>query len=164
MVSEATSDHVWNQVIDITRLARYWRRLSLKMTARNNWRTAVLVLPTTGAVVSLLNFLPEWAELAVNGVFAVFACWSVIGRPVEKLAAVREASRKCFDLETEVKKLWRDLGRLDDAQAIARADELDREINRVTTKPAEFGVLGDDDLNEACEAEAHQAIRQEYAA
>lgn len=164
MVSEATSDHVWDQLIDITRQTRYWRRLSLKMTVRNNWRTAVLVLPTTGAVVSLLNFLPELAELAVNGAFAVFACWSVIGRQVEKLAVVREASRKCVDLESEVKNLWRDLDRLDDAQVTKKAEELDREINRVTTKPAEFGVLGDDDLNDACETEAHRAIRQEYAA
>lgn len=161
MVSERTSDMVWNQVVDIKRLSRYWGAVASNMGRWHKWRMIVLLLPTTGAIVSLLQVLPGWMVLAVNALFAVLACWTVIGNPTERVVIVQEVSRRCHDLELKVEALWRDLDQLDDVQARRLADDLDREINHTTTRL--IGIRIDNALNELCEADANRAIRHEYA-
>lgn len=164
MVSTATRNHVWNQLLDIARLARYYGRLSSRMTLRNNLRTGTLALAATSAAVSLLNILPAAVELVANVAIAGLACWMLIGNHAQKLAVVRGVSERCRELESETRSLWLNLDRLDDTQARTKWEDLDREINRVTSKPESSGVPNDDALNEACEEEAYRAIGQEYAA
>lgn len=88
----------------------------------------------------------------------------MIGNHAQKLAVVRGVSERCRELESETRALWLNLDRLDDTQAREKWENLDREINRVTSKPESSGVRNDDALNEACEEEAYRAIGQEYAA
>ena len=163
MVSTETRNHVWNQLLDIARLSRYYGRLSSRMTLRNNLRAGTLALAATSAVASLLNILPAAVEVAANVAIAGLACW-MMGNHAQKLAVVRGVSERCRELESETRSLWLNLDRLDDAHARTKWEHLDREINWVTSKPESSGVRNDDALNEACEAEAYRAIGQEYAA
>ena len=163
MVSDATRKQVWNQILDMARLARYYSKLATRMTRHNNLRMLFLALAATSAVVSLVNVLPSTVELIANLVIAVLACWMMIGNHSQKIAVVRGVSERCRELESDARALWLDLDKMDDDHARRKWKDLDSELNRVTSKPENAGVPNDDALNEACEAEAYRAIGQEYA-
>ena len=164
MVSTTTRNQVWSLLLDSARLARYYRKLSSRMTVRNNWRLGATAFFATSAAVSLLNVLPNVVEIVANVGIAGLALWMMVDHHAHKLAVVTGVSERCMELQTQARSLWLSLGQLTDIQARERLDHLDSEIDRVKSKPAASGVPDDDALNRTCTEETYEVVRHQYAA
>ena len=164
MVSTATRNEVWYQLLNASRVARYYGKLSSRMTARNNGRVWAVAFFATSAVVSLLNVLPGWVEIAANVMIGGLALWMLVGNHSQKLSVVNGVLEKCLELETEAQLLWLNLDRLSDSEAMQKFGELEREASRITAKPEVAGVANDEALNQTCAKEAYQVLSHKYAA
>lgn len=164
MVSTATRNEVWYQLLNASRVARYYGKLSSRMTARNNGRVWAVAFFATSAVVSLLNVLPGWVEIAANVMIGGLALWMLVGNHSQKLSVVNGVLEKCSELETEAQLLWLNLDQLSDSEAMRKFGELEREASRITAKPEIAGVANDEALNQTCAEEAYQVLSHKYAA
>ena len=164
MVSKETRNHAWGLILDLERLARYYGRLTSRLSWQHSFGTTLIAFAATSACISLLDILPSQVELAANAVIVVVALWMLAGNLSQKQVVVRSVAERCRELETDARALWLRLGSLEETEAQQQWENLEKEMNRVTSKPESVGLRNNDALNEKCAAEAYEVVRHEFPA
>ena len=162
-VSTETRNEVWYQLLNAMRAARYYGKLSSRMSFWSIRLVWFLMFFATSAVVSLLDVMPDWVRYVANVAIWGVALWMLVNNSSHKLAVVRGVFVQCLEMETEVKWLWLNLDKLSDSEARQKFIEMERKATLITSEPENVGIAIDEHINKAADKEVQEEVRK-YAA
>ena len=108
MVSDQTRNEVWQNLLDVSRLVRYYDALSAVHRRNHAIIRFVLLAAAAGGIASLLDLLPPIAQLAASGFIALVVAWDFASDYARKAAVLHTISLECGLLEIEWRDLWND--------------------------------------------------------
>ena len=166
-VSTKTRTAIWNEMLSISRVVRYYEALSA-VYRRNYqcWRALIVVV---GASASISPLLVGWnvVQPIAGGFLGVLIAWDFFADSATKAAQLANVRSECGELQVEYKKLWNSLGHVDDyADETSVVTEYERLLNRsvlVGAKATSIGVAENRKLNEICAEEAYIVVSNAYA-
>jgi hypothetical protein len=161
MTTKHTQNELWQDILNCTRLSRYYAVQAESYRRKHGALQGVLFLSATGGVMAALDVLPPMMGLAANLAVAVCAVLSFLQDYGRKAAVLYAISSDCRELEEEWKTLWHEQSALDDNTAHSQNSRLNRRLDMVTERSE--GVPVDTKLNRQCQAEAYDVLEAYYA-
>ena len=165
MVTERTRNYVWQALLDLERLVRYYAALSDQHRKRHSVVRFLLLASAAGGVGAFLTRVPEIVQLFASVVIALIVVWDAAYEPARKGAVLHAVSIECNALGIELQALWLET---DDPEASDNAirrkgKQLERRILEVTSWAGNADVRENPKLNEECEATAYRVLADRYA-
>ncbi len=165
-VSEATRNAVWQEMLDVARLVRYYERMASR---QQRWRRAVrfvLLVPAMAGMAMVISALPEAVSVISGAVIAFFVAWDLLTDPANKAAVLDSIRRDCSEVGVELDALWGEVqaDAVSDAEARRTLAGLSRRVVRATDRAGSAHVPTDERLNVECEEAAFKAMEGRYAA
>ena len=100
MGSDQTRNTVWQNILDVARLVRYYETLADRHRFRH-WMIRFLMLAAAaGGVAALLELLPSIAQLVAGGLIALLVVWDSISDYAKKAAVLHAISLECSAWKT----------------------------------------------------------------
>ena len=106
---------IWEGVIGADRMCRYYGYLTDRLSRLGELLTIGTVSFSAGAVLTILNRLPEWVSLVAIVIAAVAGVAMAVGRYPHKAARSGEVYRAQGRLATEWEELWSGVYEREDA-------------------------------------------------
>ena len=165
MVSDQTRNAVWQEILDVARLVRYYEALADRHRFRHSMIRFLLLAAAAGGIAALLELLPPVAQLVAGGLVALLVVWDFISNYAKKAAVLHAISLECSYLENEWRELWLDInnGTTDEDDARNRNNRLARRIADVTGWAGHADIRENRKLNEKCEEAAYRVVVDQYA-
>ena len=163
MVSAQTRSATWNQLLDVSRGARYYDALASRYRRRSMIARIVLGLAATGAVVSLLGALPEAVGFAASGIIGIVAVVDLVLDFGRRSALLDTMATDLSNLEDEYQRLWEDTfaERVDDSEVARRLELLSPRVQSATSR---LSIGTDAKLNKKCAEDTYRVEAARYAA
>ena len=166
VTNEITRNAIWQELLDVTRLGRYYDALADKYRRKHFFIRLLLFLAATGEILAFLSLFPDHAEQAIKllaGFFiAVLVAWDFISDYAKKAAVLHTVGMECGRLETEWKSLWNELGNISEDEALEKNKDLSMRISEITGWAGQAGINEDSELNRKCTMETYEVIREKY--
>ena len=132
---------IWEGVIGADRMCRYYGYLTDRLSRLGELLTIGTVSFSLGAVLTILNRLPEWVSLVAISVAAVAGVVMAVGRYPQKAARSSEVYRALGHLATEWDELWWGVYEKDDTELRTEWGRLSRRQRAVLDRvPGELPV------------------------
>lgn len=165
MATEQTRNAVWQELLDVARLVRYYEALADRQRRNHLIVRFFLLAAAAGGIAALLDVLPAYVQLAAGGLVALLVAWDFVADYAKKAAVLHAISLECSALEIEWRELWADVNEhdLDDARARRENQRLARRVLEVTGWAGRADIREDRKLNEKCEEAAHRVVADRYA-
>jgi len=165
-VSEATRNAVWQEMLDVARLVRYYERMASR---QQRWRRAVrfvLLVPAMAGMAMVISALPEAVSVISGAVIAFFVAWDLLTDPANKAAVLDSIRRDCSEAGVELDALWGEIqaDAVSDAEARRTLAGLSRRVVRATDRAGSAHVPTNERLNVECEEAAFKVMKDRYAA
>ena len=162
MTTDQTRNAIWQGLLDIARLVRYYEALSDRYRRNHFTIRLLLLIAATGGVAALLELLPEGVQLLAGALVAVLVALDFVTDYAKKAAILHAISIECSALEIEWQGLWGDLDNLGDTEAREHHARLSRRLANITGAAGHADIREDQKLNEQCEAAAYRVIQDQY--
>lgn len=163
MVSEQTRNDIWQDMLDVARLVRYYEALAERHLRRHLLLRIFLLLAAASGIASLVELLPEYFQLLAGVGITVLVALDFALNYARKAAVLNLISMECTALENKWMDLWAKLGRLDEDEALRETYRLSRQLAEVTGWAGHAEIREDRALNERCEEVAFDAVASRYA-
>lgn len=163
MVTEQTRNAIWQELLDVARLVRYYEALSDQHRRNHLIIRFLLLAAAAGGIAALLDLLPAMAQLVAGGVIALLVAWDFVSDYAKKAAILHAISTECSAMEIEWQALWLELENISDADARRENTRLSRRIADVTGWAGQADIREDRKLNEECEKAAYLVVTDRYA-
>ena len=167
MVTEQTRNAVWQELLDVARLVRYYEALSDRHRRNHIIVRFLLLVAAASGIAALLDQLPAIAQLIAGGLIAVLVVWDFVSDYAKKAAVLHVISLECSALEVEWRELWADINdnesNTTDAEARGKNRKLALRISEVTGWAGHADIREDRKLNEKCEETAYRVVADWYA-
>ena len=163
MVTEQTRNAVWQELLDVARLVRYYEALSDQHRRNHLIVRFLLLAAVAGGIAALLDLLPAMAQLVAGGLIALLVAWDFVSDYAKKAAILHAISIECSAMEIEWQALWLELETISDAEARRENTRLSRRIVDVTGWAGQADIREDRKLNEECEKTAYRVVTDRYA-
>ena len=165
MVSDQIRNEVWQNLLDVARLVRYYAALSDIYKRNYNIVRVLLFAVATSGVAAFLDVLPPIAQLISGGGIAVIIVWDVVSDYGKKAAILHAISLQCGELEDDCHELWRsvDNGAITNEDTILRIRQLERRMTSITGVAGYAYIREDQKLNEKCATIAYKVTENRYA-
>ena len=166
MVSDHIRNEVWQHLLDIARLVRYYAALSDRYRRNYTIIRFLLYAAAASGVAAFLDVLPPIAQLISGGVIALIVTWDFVSDYGKKAAVLHAISLQCGELLNEWQDLWIgvDDGTMTNEEVIERNRQLIQRMTSVTGGVGYAGIPEDQKLNEECAAQAYKVAEERYAA
>ena len=163
MVTQQTRNAIWQELLDVARLVRYYEALSDQHRRNHLIVRFLLLAAAAGGIAALLDLLPAMAQLVAGGVIALLVAWDFVSDYAKKAAILHAISIECSAMEIEWQALWLELENISDAEARRENTRLSRRIADVTGWAGQADIREDRRLNEECEKAACRVMTDRYA-
>lgn len=163
MVAEQTRNAIWQELLDVARLVRYYEALSDQHRRNHLIVRFLLLAAAAGGIAALLDLLPAMAQLVAGGVIALLVAWDFVSDYAKKAAILHAISTECSAMEIEWQALWLELENISDADARRENTRLSRRIADVTGWAGQADIRENRKLNEECEKAAYLVVTDRYA-
>lgn len=165
MVSAQTRNDVWQELLDVARLVRYYEALADRHRRNHKIVRFLLLAAAASGIAALLALLPAKAQPVANGLVALLVAWDFVSNYAGKAAVLQAISLQCSLLKVEWSKLWADIndGDVSDAEARDKNYRLARRISEVTGWAGQADIMEDPKLNEECAKVAYKVMADRYA-
>ena len=170
MVSMSVRNKVWYDLLEISRISRYFDVLRRRYSHAKYAFRILLAVSGVGVVTSLLNFLPhnllpyKEAVAAVSGVvIAIVAILDMLVDPGAKADALHATGRYLIKYETELRTLWERIQAGiddDDDKVVTESTEILRNA-QYSAEPVSLKTR--DRLNRKCAAKTYEVETKRYA-
>ena len=168
MVSDLTRNMVWQEMLDIARLIRYYEALFDRYRCYNLSVRSGLLISAIGEIASLLRLLPEpFREAAIATFSALIALVVIVDFLADfgkKAEVLRTVGFHCRDLESQWRQLWSELhdeGSSDEGIRTKNRQLVER-ISTVTDWVDMVNIPRDEKVNVECEKTAHKIVRERF--
>ena len=153
---------IWEGAIGADRMCRYYGYLSERLTRLGEMVAIGTVSFSGGAVLAVLNHLPDWISLAALAAAAVAGAALVIGRFQEKAARSVDLYRQIARLSADWEDLWSGVYERDEAELREAWRRLSRQQQAILERaPAEVPLW--EGLALRCQREADEYWAQRHA-
>ena len=105
MATEQTRNAVWQELLDVARLVRYYEVLSDRHRRNHSIVRFLLLAAAASGIAALLDVLPASVQLIAGGLVALLVVWDFIADYAKKATVLHALSLECSALEIE----WREL-------------------------------------------------------
>ena len=163
MVAERTRNAIWQELLDVARLVRYYEALSDQHRRNHLIVRFLLLAAAAGGIAALLDLLPAMAQLVSGGLVALLVAWDFVSDYAKKAAILHAISIECSVLEIEWQDLWLELETISDPEARRENTRLLRRIADVTGWAGHADIRENRKLNEECEKAACRVMTDRYA-
>ena len=153
---------IWEGAIDADRMCRYYGYLSGRLTRLGEMVAIGTVGFSGGAVLAVLNHLPDWMSVVAVAVASVAGVALIIGRFQEKAARSVDLYRQIARLSTDWEELWSSVYERDEQELREAWRRLSRQQEAILERaPAEVPLW--EGLALRCQREADEYWAQRYA-
>jgi hypothetical protein len=163
MVSDQTRNAIWQELLDVARLVRYYEALADRHRRLHRIIRFLLLAAAASGVVTLLNLLPVLIQSLAGGLIALLVVWDVLGDYARKAAVLHAISLECSHLEVEWQNLWGELETISDTEARRRNTSLAQRIAEITGWAGHADIRDDPKLNEQSAEAAYQIMASRHA-
>lgn len=166
MVSEQTRNDVWQELLDVTRLVRYYGALSDRHRRNHTAVRFLLLAAAAGGIAALLDLLPQIVQLVAGGLIALLVAWDFVSDYAKKAAVLHTIDIECGLLEIEWRELWNEANdpEASDAEVREKNRRLAERISYVTARAGDADIPENRKLNEECAKAAYRVVADQYAA
>ena len=165
MVSEQVRQAVWKNLLDVTRLVRYYETLSDRYRFKHSLIQFLLLASAFSGIAALLKLLPEIVQLFAGGLIAFLIAWDFVAGYARKAAVLHTINYECNALEIEWSDLWAVINSMevDDTEVREKNKQLEEKFLSVTGWAGQADIRVDQKLNEKCEEVAYKVVAEQYA-
>ena len=165
MVSDQIRNEVWQDLLDVTRLVRYYAALSDRYKRNYNIVRGLLLIAATSGIAAFLDALPPIAQLISGVGIALIIAWDFVSDYGRKAAVSHAIRLQCGELENEWRDLWRsvDDGTIENEEALHSNRQLLQRITSLTGNAGYADIREDHKLNETQAADAYKIMEERYA-
>ncbi len=165
MVSETTRNEVWQSLLDVARLIRYYDAYANRRRLYHFILRGLLLFAAAGGVANMLAVLPDFVLPAVSVAIAVLVVVDFACNYARQAAVLHAIGRECGKLEVEWKNLWANMnaGSVGDKKAMSINQDLARQLLEVTSWAGDADIREDRKLNEKCAEDAYKVMVEQYA-
>lgn len=163
MINEQTRNAVWQSLLDVARLVRYYEALSSHYMRYCVTIRLLLLTAATGGVAVLLNFLPGIVQIVTGALVAFLVALDFALDYGKKAAVSNTISIECSEIEIEWESLWFKLENISDHEALQENMLLLQRLTKVTGRTGYVGIIDNQKLNKKCTKAAYTAMKAEYA-
>ncbi len=163
MVSDQTRNEIWQELLDSDRLVRYYTAVA---NYYRRMHALTLLLLASGAVSSfaaVVDLLPSSFQLIASALVSLVAVWVFVADYAKKAAVAHMISFQCGRLDIKWRNLWADVEHVEDGAARERLFALANEMNEVTSRSGDAGLVDNRRLNEKSETDAFKTVSERYA-
>ena len=163
-VTGATRNAVWQEMLDVARLVRYYDRMARRQQQRHLGIRIVLFASATAGVASAIDALPEAVRIASGALIVLLVAWDFLGDYANKAAMLGVIRGECSEVEDDLAELWGKVqsDSVDDGDAGRVLAGL-RRRTRVTARAGAANISTNERLNIRCEEDAFKALSERYA-
>ena len=164
-MTEQVRKDVWVALLDAARQTRYYGKQFERHSARQSIVDAVLVASGSLGLILVAAKMHPAIPIACVVIGSIVSLYARIGKHAQKAASVYWIRSACEDLEGQWEVLWTQVqGELiDEGEALATNQELQRQMRAVTSKASLVGLSVDEKLNSDAWLEAIRVKEQQYA-
>lgn len=169
MVTEQTRKDIWDEMLDVARLVRYYEALSDQHRRKHLTIRYLLIASAVSGTAALLELFPDQIQDVIQ-IFAgcaigLIAAWDIVTNYARKAAVLHAISKECSLLEIEWRDLWAEANNNDSDDAKIRSENryLAKKLSEVTGWAGDADVQENRKLNEECETTAHKVMEEKYA-
>ena len=168
-MSPATRNTIWQGLLDLDRLVRYYSLLSTRYHRRQQGIRTVILLATMAGVAGLATPVPFWvAPVSVTAV-ALAVLFESFDRTGERATVSDILVYRYRKAMSDWTALWdaTDAGLLSEPEVLQRKHELMTRIQETMGDLDErlrLGAFGDSRLNEKAAEDAYAVLERQYAA
>lgn len=163
MVTDATRNAVWQELLDVARLVRYYAAMADRHRRNHLVVRFVLVATAMGGVVAFFDVLPVSVRLLLGAGIAGVVAWDLLSSYGSKAAVLQAVSMECSLLESELRNVWLRLETMPDEEARREWSRVSRRLAEVTGWAGQADVSEDGKLNVQCAEAAYATMREQYA-
>lgn len=165
MVSDQIRNEVWQDLLDVTRLVRYYAALSDRYKRNYNIVRGLLLIAATSGIAAFLDALPPIAQLISGVGIALIVAWDFVSDYGRKAAVSHAIRLQCGELENEWRDLWRNVddGTIANEEALHSNRQLLQRITSLTGNAGYADIREDHKLNETQAADAYKIMEERYA-
>ena len=164
MVTEATRRAVWNDLLDVSRVARYAEAMGSQYRVRHLFIRFALLVAASGSMATFLDALGGHWRIGFGLAIAALIAADFMLDYATKIAVLSSTKRECNVLEAEWRELWLDVDSPEstDAEIRRRNRELVRQFERATS-PMDEQVRVSKRTNVRCTRAAFRVAGEQYA-
>ncbi len=164
MVTEATRRAVWNDLLDVSRVARYAEAMGSHYRVRHLFIRLGLLVAASGSMATFLDAIGGHWRIGFGLAIAALIAVDFMLDYATKIAVLSSAKRECNVLEAEWRELWLDVDSPEstDAEIRRRNRELVRQFERATS-PMDEQVRVSNRANVRCTRAAFKVTGEQYA-
>ena len=165
-VSEATRTAVWQEMLDVARLVRYYERMASRQQRWRHVVRLVLLVSAMAGISVIIKKLPEAVNVVSGAVIAFFVAWDFLTDPANKAAVLDSIRRDCSEVGGELDELWGKVqaDAVSDAEARRTLAGLAQRVVRATDRTGSAHIPTNERLNAECEEAAFKVMKDRYAA
>ncbi len=166
MISDQTRNDIWQELLDVARLVRYYEALCNQYQRRHSFLRISLLFAATGEIGALLAVLSTTIQLTIGVIIALLVAWDLVSNYAKKAAVLHTISIECSELENKWRELWADINnaQVGEAEAQRKNKELAQKLLDVTERAGVADIQENRKLNEKCEKAAFQVVVDRYTA
>jgi hypothetical protein len=164
MVTEATRRAVWNDLLDVSRVARYAEAMGSQYRVRHLFIRLGLLVAASGSMATFLDEIEGYWRIGFALAIAALIAADFMLDYATKIAVLSSTKRECNVLETEWRELWLDVDSpgSTDADIRRRSRELLRQFERATSA-MDAQVRVGNRTNVRCTRAAFRVTGEQYA-
>lgn len=165
MVTDQARNDVWQGLLDVARLVRYYEALANRHRLCHFWVRLLLLGAAASGIATLLGVLPNLAQLISGALVAILVVWDSISDYSKKATVLHMISIECSALDIEWGELWAEANDpfSDDTEVRIKKQRLDRKTLEVTGEAGKASVKDSRRLNRKCAEAAYKVTAERYA-
>ena len=163
VVSDQTRGEIWQELLDSDRLVRYYTAVANHYRRMHALTLLLLAFGAASSFAAVLDVLPSAVQLIANALVGLVAVWVFIADYAKKAAVAHMISSQCDRLDAVSRNLWLEVEDIEEGAARERLVALAKEMNEVTSRSGDAGIVDNRRLNNKSEAEAFKTISERYA-
>ena len=166
-VTEFTRNHIWNEIIDVARLSRYYETLHRRYQWKHNAvKIAVVIASIVGSGIAVLGGEPSRFAYPFASLVVLSAIVWGHSREYEKKAAILHVvTEDCAKLDSLWNQLWVKVStnQTDEETAVKENQQLSDRLSEATARPGSASIEHDPKLNYELGPVAVKVVKNHYA-
>ena len=167
MISDRTRLEVWNGLLDIDRVCRYYEVVHAKAARWHLYIRLAVLVSVAGGVAAILEFLPGptgvYQVILVTSI-AVLTIWEIVSNYAKKAAVAHAIYIQSSMLRVQLRELWLsvDDDSVDEADVRRRVRELALISGEVENWAGASDITPDEKLNKRTQNDAYAVVNDRY--
>ena len=160
MTTRPTRNAVWQSLLDVARLVRYYEAMANRHRRLHLLTRFLLLGAAASGVAAVVQVLPASVQLFAGLLVALLVAWDFVSDYANKVAVLNLISSQCRALENEWRELWADANAYDsnDAEVRKRNAELAQELEKATARADDAHIRSNNKLNKRSATAAYRVV------